>query len=707
MAKTIAERLTAARRAVFVGRAHEQKRISELLSGEEPPGVFWLHGPGGVGKSTLLRECAEIARALKIPTFLIDGRNMEASPAVFLQALAGALNLPVSDGATQESILEAMAQYFVAKSKRVVILVDTVEFLAPLEAWWREHFLPSLPENVFLVLAGRHAPDAAWNADAGWRELVHVQALHNLEKVDTNDYLTRRHIPPAQHKAILQFTHGHPLALSLVADVFAQRKANGSDDMLLEFTPEDAPEVVRTLLNQLIEGEPSAARRAALEACALVRLTTEDLLAVLLSEDAHQLFGWLRGLSFIETARQGIFPHDMAREVLLADLRWRNPGQHRLLHERAREFYSARFQKAAAPEQQRILMDYVFLHRHNPMVRPFLDWRENNTLVSGPMRPEDSKEIIAMVKQHEGKESAALARHWLATQPQNFLVIRDAQGVIQAFMAMVSLPQASESEMARDPATKAAWNYLQSKAPLRSGEESTMLRFWMARDSYQDISPAQSLIFVNAVRHNLTASHLAFTFFPCAAPEFWEPLFNYASSTHLAAVDFKIGDQTYGVFGHDWRALPPMEWLDLLGEREVNSASQYNAGLAPTLDVLTREVFFEAVRNALRDWHRPDDLRQNPLLRTRFIVNRAGRNASEEERVAALQSAIREACETMRGARREGKFLRALYHCYIKPAPTQERAAEAMNVPFSTYRRHLKSGINAVADFLWKREIGG
>ncbi len=412
-------------------------------------------------------------------------------------------------------------------------------------------------------------------------------------------------------------------------------------------------------------------------------------------------------LSFIETGRQGLFPHDMAREVLLADLRWRNPGQHRLLHERARAFYSARFQQGGPQEQQYILMDYVFLHRHNPMVRPFLDWRENNMLVFGPMRGDEVEDLVSIVKKHEGKESAAIAQHWFTSQPQHVMVLRDSQGTVSAFMALVSLPQASADEIARDPATKVAWKYMESNAPLRPGEEATLLRFWMARDSYQDTSPAQSLIFVNAVRHNLTTPNLAFTFFPCAAPEFWAPLFAYASSTRLPEVDFKVGRRDYGVYGHDWRALPAMEWLDLLGEREVTSAPQYNAAAPPPLDVLTRDDFVDAVRDALRDWHRPDALRKNPLLRTRLIVNRAGRSASNAERVVALQSLIREACETMRGARREGKFLRALYHGYIKPAPTQERAAEAMDVPFSTYRRHLKSGINTVADFLWKREIEG
>lgn len=708
LAETLGKRLKAARRGVFVGREREQKRFQELLTGNESPGVLWLHGPGGVGKSSLVRELASLARELKVPVFNLDARDLEATPAAFSKAVAAAMNLPVSADATSESVLETIQQYVSAKTSRLVLFLDTFEFFAPLESWFRDEFLPSLPDNLFLVFAGRRAPDAAWRADAGWRDLVHVQALRNLQMATAGDYLMRRGVPTAQHGSVLQFTHGHPLALSLIADVFEQRQANGEDSIVLQFTPEDTPDVVRTLLGQLVEGETSPEHRAALEACALVRLTTEDLLAALLDkEDANQAFNWLRGLSFIESGRQGLFPHDMAREVLLADLRWRNPGQHRLLHERARTFYSARLKQGGPDEQQQVLMDYVFLHRHNPMVRPFLDWRENSALTTGTPRPHEIEELIAIVKKHEGKEAAQLARHWFGAQPQNLTVLRDSQGAIAGLMMMVSLAQAGLNGVKHDPATKAAWDYLQSHAPLRPGEEATMVRFWMAREGYQNTSPVQSLIFVNIVRHYLTTHHLAFSFFTCATPDFWTPLFTYASSQRLPEADFKIGKQTYGVFGHDWRALPPMEWLDLLGEREVNAAPHHNTSPETPLVVLTHEDFYNAVHAALRDWQRPDQLAANVLLRTRLVTNRAGREATDENRVAALQSLIKEACESLRGARREGKFYRALYYGYLKPAATQERAAEAMDVPFSTYRRHLKSGVRTVADLLWKREIGG
>jgi hypothetical protein len=48
-----------------------------------------------------------------------------------------------------------------------------------------------------------------------------------------------------------------------------------------------------------------------------------------------------------------------------------------------------------------------------------------------------------------------------------------------------------------------------------------------------------------------------------------------------------------------------------------------------------------------------------------------------------------------------------LYRTYFDPAPSQERAAELLDLPFSTYRRHLEGGGTRVGEILWQKEIGG
>jgi DNA-directed RNA polymerase specialized sigma24 family protein len=68
---------------------------------------------------------------------------------------------------------------------------------------------------------------------------------------------------------------------------------------------------------------------------------------------------------------------------------------------------------------------------------------------------------------------------------------------------------------------------------------------------------------------------------------------------------------------------------------------------------------------------------------------------------------LREAADTLQAVPRQAKWYRALYHTYFQPAPSQEKAAELLDVPFSTFRRHLQSGIARMTEILWHWESGG
>jgi hypothetical protein len=693
MSSRLVDRLRAARHRQFVGRAGEQALFqSALTAAESPFYVLHIFGPGGVGKTSLLRELTRICDHAQTPAFYIDARTVEPSPESLIAALRGVMGLSPPD-----SPLDVLG----SQLKRPVLLIDTYEALVPLDGWLREVFLPQLPGDTLVVLAGRNPPTPAWRTDPGWQALLHPLPLRNLSPEESRAYLTQRAIPQTEHDNVLTFTHGHPLALSLVADVFDQRPD-------LHFQPEAAPDVLKTLLEHFLQQVPGPAHRATLEACALVHLITETLLSEMLTlPDVHGLFEWLRGLSFIESGPLGLSPHDLAREVLVADVRWRNPDWYAELHRRARTYYSTRLQQTHGVEQQRILFDYIFLHRDNPVVRPFFEWQASGGAVPEAMCESDKPALLAMVARHEGDDSARFATHWLERQPRGVLVFRDAERQPAGFMALVALHQATPEDRNADPAAQAAWDYLQHHAPLRPGEGATLFRFWMARDTYQAVSATQSLIFVNAVRHYLTTPGLAFTFLPCAEPDFWAPMFAYGDLMRLPEADFKVGGRRYGMYGHDWRAVPPMAWLALLAEREV--AAEPQAVLLPPaepLAVLSESAFAEAVRDALRDFVRPDALHDNPLLRSRLVMEQVAANAGEAERAAALQTLIKDAAEALQSSPRETKFYRALYHTYLQPAPTQEQAAELLDLPFSTFRRHLTAGIARVTEMLWQRELG-
>ncbi|MBD3882826.1 ATP-binding protein [Phormidium tenue FACHB-886] len=692
MSSNLAERLNVERRRQFVGRTAELNLFrSTLMDTERRFCLLHIFGSGGIGKTTLLRELIYLCEQLQITATYLDARSIEPTPESFLAAFTHALG---SESGNPIQILESQLD-------RQVVLIDTYETLAPLDPWLHETFLPQLSANTLIVLASRQPPASSWRADPGWQALIHPLPLRNLNLEEGRAYLSKRDIPAAQHQAVLDFTYGHPLALSLVADVFAQKQN-------FYFQPDAAPDIVKTLLEKFVQELPSPAHRMALEASALVRLTTEALLAKMLEmDDVYPLFEWLRSLSFIESGILGIFPHDLIREVLIADIRWRNPDRYIELHSRARSYYTTRLGQTQGQEQHRILFDYIFLHRDNAAVRPRFTWQETSSLKTDSLREADRPFLISMVRKHEGAASAQLAEYWLARQPQGVLVFREAVQPV-GFVLMVTLHQASPEELQVDPGAAAAWAYLSNHAPLRAGEGATFFRFWMADDTYQAVSPIQSRIFIAFVQHHRNTPGLAYTFFACAEPESWAAMFAYADLARIAEADFAVGDRLYGVYGHDWRVTPPEVWQELLAQREIAASAQ--AALPPQspepLVVLSYSDFVSAVREALGQLAQPDRLKQSPLLRSRLVVDRVSAKADKTERVAALQVLLQAVIESLQSSPRDAKCYRALYHSYLQPALTQEKASELLDVPLSTFRRHLKTGVSRVIDILWHQEIG-
>jgi len=690
---SLQQRLEQERRRRFVGRESERELVRATLAAAELP-FFVLHvfGPGGIGKTSLLREFDYVARESGLPFIHIDGRNVDPSPDSFLRAVGTALNLPPTTDPVE---------HLAANPGRLVILIDTYELLTPLDGWLREQFLPELRGDIFVILAGRQSPSLPWRTDPGWQAMMRILPLRNLGPDESRAYLARRGVPGGQIDAVLDFTHGHALALSLVADLYDQ----GPDT---EFRPEVAPNVIQTLLDQLVQQVPSPQHRLALEATALVRLMTESLLAALMGQaDVHDLFDWLRGLSFMETDRRGIFPHDLAREALTADVRWRTPDRFADLHARARAYYMGRIKGAAAQEQRHILSDLVYLHRENPSVRPFFQWQESGTVFTDAFRPDDAEALADMVARHEGPESAALAIHWFARQPHNVNVLRGAASDPVGFLARVSLGATTPADRQLDPAVDAAWRVL-SRKPLRSGETAILYRFWMAAESHQSVSPEQTRLVLNIIQDYLITPGLAFTFVPLADVEFWRMAFEYSDMERLPEADFTVGGHRYGVYGHDWRVTPPLAWFELLAEREMNLTPPSPRGrvAGEPLIVLSEADFATAVRDALRDYTDAAALATNPLTRSRLVLTLSGVDAAPPARAGALRRLLRETAESLQESLRLAKFYRAVYHTYLQPAVTQEQAAEVLDLPFSTYRRHLRSGIEEMTARLWAREIG-
>jgi hypothetical protein len=649
-----------------------------------------------VGKTTLLQEFAHDAQQLGAEATYLDMRNIEATPDTFSSNLAVALG-----GAPQASPAELLHN----RQRRSVLLFDTCELLTPLEGWLRETFLPELPATTITIMAGRYAPSSAWTADPGWQSLLEIVPLRNLTPSESMAYLDLRTVPEAERSGIVEFTHGHPLAISLVADVLDQQPDQ-------HFEPIAAPNIIQLLLDRLVQEAPSRLHRMTLEAACLALYMTEALLASMLQiDDARPYFEWLRGLSFVEAGRYGLFPHDLVRETMTTDLRWRNPDWYVELHRRARDFYHARLRQTTGFNQRRILAELIFLHRDSRAVRSFFDFQVNDNLFTDHLRPNDTARLLEMVHTYEGPEAARLAAFWLDRQPGNTLVIRDQFQQPIGFVMILMLQEAAAEELAQDPATQKAWEWVRRQPALRPGEQVLYFRFWMDGATYQGLSTTQSRIFLNVIQYYLVTPALAYSFFPCADPQFYYDVLTYADLKRIAELDFVTGEKQYAVFAHDWRLCPAAAWLDLMAEREVAYSAEEGLpprppAAAPSVLVLSQPEFAQAVRDALRHFPRPDELQSNPLIRSRLVIDRVGNDATPAVRAKALHDVLSETINLLQSSPRQLKLHRALYHTYVQPAATQELAAELLDLPFSTYRRHLKEGIENLVETLWQRELG-
>lgn len=692
---SIAELLSAARNRSFVGREQEVAQFERLVSSDQPDCVLlYIYGPGGQGKTTLTKYLMDWCQGRGIPYLLLDAREVEPHPASFMEA--------VRQAASKTMAVEVpdLFQGLHSSAGRSVLFIDTYEKIAPIDDWVRLDFLPQLPANMLTVICGRNAPSLPWLTDAGWKALMRTIQLRTFYPAESEEYLRRRHIPDDKIRPILEFTHGHPLALSVVADIYEQYPDKN-------FSPDESPDVMRTLLQLFVRQVPSPMHRAALEVCALVNLLTESLLAEVMGiDDASELFSWMCGLSFISIGREGIYPHDIAREALSADLRWRHPDWNAELHTRSRHYYHRKLKETAGEAQRRVLFDLLYLHRLNPVVKPFFDWQESGSFWVDVAGHNDLPALREMVQRHEGIESLAAFDDWSKHPAAQLWVWRDGAKQANAFVLKINTHEIATDKQTADPAMSRLLDYQSRNLHLRQGEQMTVFRMWMAKETHQGVSALQSSIFLTMVQYYFTPG-LGVSMLVVVQPEFWKAAFSYGDLVHVPELDFAVNGVPFGWFMHDWRVRPPLVWLDLLGKREVGSANEFEDETQQLqVVVLSETEFAEQTAEALRSFHNQNQLLHNALIRSRLVVQHSASEASDAARVGTLKEKILAVIKNIEESPLDGKYHRVLYRTFINPVGSQEKTADFLNMSFSTYRRYLQAGIQRVAEMLWAMELG-
>jgi len=353
---------------------------------------------------------------------------------------------------------------------------------------------------------------------------------------------------------------------------------------------------------------------------------------------------------------------------------------------------------------QHAAADVLFLVRDHPLLGSYWDCAALGEGHRQHVTPKQAEVIIAMTRAAQGDQQADLAAHWLRVQPEAFRLFRTPEGEICGYAARLALHLARPEDIELDPGAVALWRYAQRHHPPRPGEQVLAWRFHVDRDP-DERHPRLSGTILGAwhIADMLLRPRTAWEFdAPYTDLAYWQPFLNHWDFFHVPEADYQIGDTRYVTFAHDWRRIGVAEWLERTAARELGD--QVSVQPSEPVAALSQEEFAASVKNALRSLHRPQQLLRNPLLASSMIQN-ALREDPDQRPNEILRSLIFESAQVLKSDPRAETQYRVLDRTYLHPAPSQEKAAELLDLPFSTYRRYRDRGVGAITEWLWDRDI--
>jgi DNA-binding CsgD family transcriptional regulator len=580
MARTIADRLTEATSRSFVGRDAELELLRGAAVDPDPPFlVGFVHGPGGIGKSSLLTALAASLEP-DVPVLRLDCRDVEPTPRGVVEAAAAALG----EGASEASLDDVTAA-LAARPGRTLLALDTYELFAILDAWMRQVFLPRLPDSVAVVIASRDGPSAAWLTDPGWAGMVREVRLRALSQADAIRMLRARGLGELQAARANRFARGHPLALELAAAALRDDPDPG-----IEVDPPS--DVVGQLLDALLEDLPPHTIETVEAASTTRRVTAPILRALLARDDIREAFDDLRRLPFTERTPEGLLLHDVVRDTVARELAERDPELHARYRRRAWAFLSAGARHPrAGGDMWQLTADLIFLIK-NPVLRYACFPVGAGEHVVEPATPDDADAIARIVGDHEGPEARDLLLAWWRRHPEAFSVARSPDGTPAALVHVAEIGSVDPELLRIDPVAS-AWREHLRRVPPRAGDRVLAMRRWLGAETGELLAPEVGACWLDVKRVYLQLRpRLSRLYSTMGDPAALAPIFvplGFAPVGEPVA----IGGGSYQPVWLDFGEGSVDGWLSRLVDAEIDAAEEAGRRDAAADDGLTareREV---------------------------------------------------------------------------------------------------------------------
>jgi hypothetical protein len=648
--RTLAARMRDRDRDRFVGRAAELEFLERCLDDDPPASVILIHGPGGIGKSTLLRELVRRAEARGFDTFFVEGRELPPMPDALEAVLSGARD-----------------------SEMPLVLIDTYERMTALDGYLRRGLLPSLPDRTVVVIAGRGDPDPAWFT-GGWEAFAKELELDALDSSESLCLLAAHGLSDERAPAVVEWADGSPLALALAADTAA------ADSEWEPAEGKEKPEIVRSLIRRLAEAELEGVRLSALGVAAIARVTTVPLLrAVLPDSDPELAYEQLRALTFTEPLADGLTLHELVRKALRADLRRRDGERERELRRRIVDYL---YEQAQLGDP---LLAIEMAHLiENAAIKWGFGWEGSVDYRIDDVWPGDAERVAELLAGREFAEWWRLTRRFFVESPERVAIARDAEDRLCGYL--VCMTPATAPEFAHEDPLVGPW-LTHARSDARLGD--SVLWHDSVDFSGDRRGRVQAMLGMAGVLRS-GASNPRFAYMPINPANPDALTFARAlGAEHLNELDLDMGRRRIECHRIDYGP------GGLLAAQRAVVYSELGLA-APTPGSGEGEHRFELedVREALRNFRVPHELARSPLAS----------GDTPEERAESVRRLLRDAAERAFGDNENEKLLRrVLIRGYIEPAPSHEQAAIDLSLSRAAYFRRLRAAAERVAEHLAAR----
>ena len=644
--ETLGERVDRRDRGRFVGRTRELSLLQACLGNEPPASVVLVHGPAGIGKSTLLRELARRARVAAWDVFFVEGRELPPTPDALEAALA-----------------EARA------SPRPLSLIDTYERMAALDGYLRRELLPSMPGEALIVIAGRGAPDPAW-FDGGWQEVGCEIPLTGLGPNEALGLLGAHGVNGDRADAIIGWAEGSPLALALAAETAAQ-DADWNPAVGTEH-----PQVLQSLIRRVVDGELKGERLSALAVAAIARVTTPELLAAVLPEsDAAAAYERLRSLSFTEPLGDGLTLHELVRRTLQADFRVRDPDRERELRRRIADHMYEQAERLGP------LVAIELAHLiENPTIRWGFGWEGSIDYRIDVVRPGDAEQAAQALTTRGFADWWQHSKAFFESAPERIAVARDKDDAFCGYA--ISMCPRTAPQVARDDPLLGPWlAHAQTTAHLGDSV------LW--RDSIDFTGDprgrVQAMLGVAGILRS-GAPNPRFAYMPInpempSAMQFAREM----SAQHIPGLGLSLGDARIECYRIDYGP------GGLIAAERATVYKELGLADPRTADAPIPALELETVRAALRNFRIPAELARSPLAQ----------GSTVEDRAKSVRKILRDAADRAFGDNENEKLLRlVLVRGYLEPGASHEQTADELHLSRAAYFRRLRASTERLAEYL-------